>query len=171
VREKDFPRDEQIALVREIKECARRFDARVTLHGDPALAREAKADGVHLAAGGDAAAARRLLGPAALVGLSIHTVAEARAADPAQVDYSIAGSLFESTSKPGHGPALGPDGLAKIVAAARVPVIAIGGIGAENAPVALKAGAAGVAVMGGLMRAADPAAETRRLLAALGGRW
>lgn len=171
VREKDSPRSEQIEFVRAIKELARRWDARVTLHGDPAVARAADADGVHLSAGGDGAAARALLGANALVGLSIHTLDEARAADPAAVDYVIAGPMFESASKPGHGPALGPEGLRAIAAAARVPVIAIGGIDAANAHVALKAGATGVAVMGGVMRATAPADETRRLLSAFSRRW
>jgi thiamine-phosphate pyrophosphorylase len=48
--------------------------------------------------------------------------------DPAPLDYVIAGPVFETASKPGYGPALGPEGLAGIVKASRVPVIAIGGV-------------------------------------------
>lgn len=168
VREKDLSVPEQIALVGEIMERAHPWGASVSLHGDPNDAQEAEADGVHLSAGGNIPAARAVLGPAALVGLSVHTPEEARVLDPALLDYVIAGPLYESVSKSGHGPVLGPEGLKHIVAIAPVPVIAIGGITAANAAAALKAGATGIAVMGGIMRAADPGAEIRALVAALG---
>jgi len=67
------------------------------------------------------------IGSGALVGLSIHSIAEARALDPGFVDYAVAGPVFETPSKPGYGPALGPEGIRAIAAAARVPIIAIGG--------------------------------------------
>ncbi len=92
VREKDLPEDDQIALVRMLLPMARRNGARLTLHGDAALAEAAGADGVHLSAGGDAAASRALLGPDKLIGVSIHTVTEAAAVDPAVADYAIAGT-------------------------------------------------------------------------------
>jgi thiamine-phosphate pyrophosphorylase len=168
VREKDLSVPEQIALVGEIMERAHPWGASVSLHGDPNDAQEAEADGVHLSAGGNIPAARAVLGPAALVGLSVHAPEEARVLDPALLDYVIAGPLYESASKSGHGPVLGPEGLKHIVAIAPVPVIAIGGITAANAAAALKAGATGIAVMGGIMRAADPGAEIRALVAALG---
>ena len=63
VREKDLPEDEQIALVRTLLPMTRRHGARLTLHGDAALAKVCGADGVHLSAGSDPAAARALLGP------------------------------------------------------------------------------------------------------------
>ena len=62
VREKDLPREEQIALAQRLLAVARDWDARLTLHGSPALAQDAGVDGVHLPAGADAAAARALLG-------------------------------------------------------------------------------------------------------------
>jgi len=113
--------------------------------------------------------ARALLGPAALVGISIHHLAEAEALDPA-LDYAVAGPVRETASKPGYGPALGFAGLAAITAATRVPIIAIGGIDAETVPEILASGAIGVAVMGGIMRAANPAGEVKELIAALCGR-
>ncbi|WP_276199561.1 thiamine phosphate synthase [Chelatococcus sp. XZ-Ab1] len=107
--------------------------------------------------------------PHALIGMSVHSPGEARALDPETVDYAIAGPFAETASKPGYGPALGVDGLAAIVRASPVPVIAIGGIDAANVAHCLAAGAAGIAVMGSVMRAADPAAEMARLVAALAG--
>lgn len=170
LREKDLPPSGQIELLHKVMDLAERHGARITLHGEAALAREARAQGVHLPAGSHAAAARRLLGANALVGLSIHSVEEARIADPKILDYVIAGPVFETDSKPGYGPAIGPDGLAQIVKASAVPVIAIGGIHPENVAACRAAGAAGVAVMGGVMRAKNPAGAVMQLLGALGRR-
>jgi thiamine-phosphate pyrophosphorylase len=167
VREKDLPADEQIALARSLAPIAQRYGARLTLHGDADVARTAGVDGVHLSAAGDAATARAVLGPRALVGISIHSAAKAAVLDPRVVDYAIAGPAFLTASKPGYGPALGPNGLAAICRAAPVPVVAIGGIEAENVGDVIKAGAAGVAVMGSVMRSAAPDKTIKDLLDAL----
>lgn len=170
VREKDLPADEQILLVRRLLPVARRSGARVSLHVDDAiLAQHAGADGVHLPAGADARKARTRLGAHKLIGVSIHTVTDAEALDPRCVDYALAGPAFETLSKPGYGPEIGRRGLKDIVAAAPVPVLAIGGINAARIAELVAAGAAGVAVMGAVMRAADPAQEVAGLLAALNG--
>ena len=166
VREKDLPVTEQIALARSLLPVARQFGARLILHGDPAAARGAGVDGAHLAASGDATAARAMLGPEALIGLSVHTPAEAASAFAA--DYIVAGPAYETASKPGYGPALNAAGISAIAKRSSGPVIAVGGIAAHNLSDIMKAGAAGIAVMGGIMRADDPAAEMRDLLVALG---
>jgi thiamine-phosphate pyrophosphorylase len=168
LREKDLPADEQIALARKLAPIAQRYRALLTLHGDTDLGRTAGVNGVHLSANGDAAAARAMLGPHALVGISVHSAAEATALDPSVVDYAIAGPAFLTASKPGYGPALGAAGIATICRAAPVPVVAIGGIEAENVPDVIKAGVAGVAVMGSVMRSAAPEKTIKNLLAALG---
>ena len=168
LREKDLPPTEQIALLRELLSCAGKYRAKVTLHGEAKLAREAGASGVHLPAGCDAAEARRLLGNDALIGLSIHHAEEAHAVDGKLADYVIAGPVFETESKPRYGPALGPEGLALIAEASPVPVVAIGGIKPGTVSDCLLAGAAGIAVMGGVMRAKDPAELVAQLVGALG---
>ena len=169
LREKDLPPDEQILRARALARLAHAVGATLTLHGAAPLAKAAGADGVHLPSGGDAAAARRLLGPGKLVGVSIHTVTEAEAITPAFVDYALAGPAFETASKPGYGPEIGRKGLADIARAAPVPVLAIGGVNAARIGELIAAGAAGVAVMGGVMRAADPAQEVKALIATLKG--
>ena len=112
------------------------------------------------------AAARAGLGVEALAGISAHTMSDIRAAAAAGADYATLSPIFASPSKPGYGPALGLGGL-RAAAGLGLPVIALGGVDSGNARRCLAAGAAGVAVMGGLMRARDPEAETRRLLDAL----
>jgi thiamine-phosphate pyrophosphorylase len=166
LREKDLPADEQLAFARALLPIARGHGARLTLHGDADLARAAGLDGVHLSAQGDAGAARAMLGPHAL-GKSIHSAAEAAALDPVLIDYAVAGPAYLTASKPGYGPALEPDGIAAICRAARVPVVAIGGIEAENAAAVMAAGAAGIAVMGSVMRTDDPGKVIKDLLGVL----
>jgi thiamine-phosphate pyrophosphorylase len=169
LREKDLPPDEQILLARSLLPLAHAKGATFVLHGDASLAADAGADGVHLPSGSDSRAARALIGPSRLLGISIHTVPEAEAVDPALVDYALAGPAFETASKPGYGPEIGRRGFRDITQAARVPVLAIGGINAARLGELIAAGAAGVAVMGGVMRAVDPVQEIRSLIAALNG--
>ncbi len=169
LREKDLPPDEQIVLARGLAATARKANARLMLHGEASLAMLANVDGVHLPAGSDAIAARAALGAEKLIGISIHTAAEAQAIDPAVVDYALAGPAFETPSKPGYGPEIGRKGLAEIAATARVPVLAIGGINAARIAEVIAAGCAGVAVMGSVMRAAYPAAAIEGLVATLRG--
>jgi thiamine-phosphate pyrophosphorylase len=165
LREKDLPEDEQIALLRVLLPIARRNGATLSIHGDAALAKAAGADGVHLPASGDPAASRRLLGTGKLIGVSIHTATEAATVDPAVADYAVAGPAFETASKPGYGPEIGRKGLADLARTSRVPLVAIGGLNATRAAEVLAAGVAGIAVMGSIMRAADPARDMKALLA------
>ncbi len=169
LREKDLPRDEQILLARTLLPTVHASAAKLVLHGEVLLARAAGIDGVHLASGSDLAAARALVGPDRLLGVSIHTATEAAAIDPAFVDYALAGPAFETASKPGYGPEIGRKGLVEIASAARVPVLAIGGVNAARVAELVAAGASGIAVMGGVMRAADPAQEVSALIATLKG--
>jgi thiamine-phosphate pyrophosphorylase len=169
LREKDLPEDEQVPLARMLLPMIRRHGARLSIHGAAALAKLAGVDGVHLPSDADAAAARAELGPQTLIGVSIHTVTEAEAIDPAVVDYALAGPAFETVSKPGYGPEIGRKGLAEMARAARVPLLAIGGINTVRVAEVIAAGCAGVAVMGGVMRAADPGLEVGALVATLQG--
>ncbi|HEY7676646.1 MAG TPA: thiamine phosphate synthase [Candidatus Methylomirabilis sp.] len=133
---------------------------------DVALA--ADADGVHL--GQDdlpAARARRLLPPGGVLGISTHTLEQARRAADAGADYIGAGPVFATATKEtGYAP-LGLAGLAAIAAAVPVPVVAIGGIGPAEAPQVIRAGAMAAAVISALMAAPDIAGATRALLARL----
>jgi thiamine-phosphate pyrophosphorylase len=169
LREKDLPEDEQVLLARSLIPLARRHSAKLMVHGEAALAKRVGTDGVHLPSGANAGAARALLGRDKLIGVSIHTATEAEAIDPRAVDYVLAGPAFETPSKPGYGPEIGRKGFADIARAAPIPVLAIGGINAARIGELIAAGAAGVAVMGGIMRAADPAQEAAGLVATLRG--
>jgi thiamine-phosphate pyrophosphorylase len=165
LREKDLPANERRELLRALVALGRRYGATITVHDDIDGAIATGADGVHLPGGGDPAAARRPL-PSGLIGVSAHTPQEAAAQLAAGADYVTLSPIFLTASKPGYGPAVGLDALAEAARLASGPIIALGGIDEENLAACLAAGARGVAVMGEIMRAADPEAATGRLLAA-----
>jgi thiamine-phosphate pyrophosphorylase len=166
LREKDLPAAERRGLLGRLVALGRRFGGVVTVHEDIAAAVKAGAAGVHLPSGGNVDAARSRL-PKGLIGASAHSADEASALLRGGADYVTVSPVFLSGSKPGYGPALGLDGLALIVAEAPGPVVALGGITNGNAATCLVAGAAGVAVMGEVMRSANPRASVERLLQAI----
>jgi thiamine-phosphate pyrophosphorylase len=134
---------------------------------DVALA--AEADGVHI--GQDDMAvpdARLLLGRRAIIGLSVKTVEQAKAAPLELLDYVAIGGVYGTTSKENARAPIGTDGLRSIVNAVRLrkanfPICAIAGITAENAADVIAAGADGVAVISALSLAADPAKAAQDL--------
>ena len=167
LRDKDMAPAARLALLRRLLDLGRPRGAVVMVGADVSAARLAGAAGVHLPAGGDPAPARAALGPRALVGVSAHNASEAQAAEKAGADYVTLSPIFASPSKPGYGPALGIEGLRAVASRLAIPAIALGGIGAQNAASCLAAGAAGVAVMGEIMRAPEPRIATRAVLAGL----
>lgn len=163
LREKNLPSDQRLALLKRLVALGKPYDATVTVHDDlPAAA--ALGIGLHLPASGSIAEARRALGTEALIGISTHSETDAAAAAAAGADYMTLSPIFVSPSKPGYGPALG---LAALRDTARLPILALGGIDADNAATCIAVGAAGVAMMGEAMRAANPRAFMAELLAQL----
>jgi thiamine-phosphate pyrophosphorylase len=163
LREKDLPSIERRRLLGTLVALGRHYGAAVTMHDDIEAAIQTGAAGVHLPAGSCPAAARARL-PGGLIGASAHSAEEAAELLRGGVDYVTLSPVFITTSKPGYGPALGLDRLASIVAQVSGPVVALGGITAENAASCLSAGAQGVAVMGEIMRARDPRAAVEGIL-------
>jgi len=166
LREKDLPPAERRALLGSLVALGRHFGAVVTVHEDIHAAAAADADGAHLPSAGNVVAARSRL-PHGLIGASAHSADEASALLRAGADYVTVSPIFVTASKPGYGPALGLDGLARIIAEAPGPVVALGGITDGNAAACLAAGARGIAVMGEVMRAEDPRVAVERLLHAI----
>ena len=138
---------------------------------DVALA--AGADGVHV--GQDdmrVEDARRLLGPDAIIGLSIKTVAQANAAPIDRLNYAGVGGVYATTSKDNPDRPIGVTGLRDIVAAFRarkpdLPICGIAGIDSGNAAAVIAAGADGVAVISALSIQPDPQAAARALRAVI----
>jgi thiamine-phosphate pyrophosphorylase len=155
-------------LADRLVEVARPFDARVVVNDRADIARLAGASGVHV--GQDdlpAAAARAIVGPDAIVGLSTHTAEQIEAGLRDPVSYLAVGPVFGTATK---ATGYAPVGLALVRrAAARagaIPIVAIGGIDLARAADVLAAGAASVAVISDLLTD-DPAARVRAYLKAL----
>jgi thiamine-phosphate pyrophosphorylase len=113
------------------------------------------------------AAARRVLGPAAVLGATARAAGAAAEAVAAGASYLGVGPCFATATKTGLPEPIGPPGVRDVAGAGDAPVIAIGGVTAERVPALLAAGAYGVAVVGALSSAADPARATAELMDAL----
>ncbi len=168
LRDKHGTTREMIARARAIK-AALPENVPLLINDRVDVALAAQADGVHI--GWDdmeAEEARLLLGRQAIIGLSLKTVAQARAAPLDHLDYVAVGGVFATRSKDNPDRPVGLDGFKTILAAVRsrapqMPVCAIAGIDAGNAADVIAAGADGVAVISALSLAADPAAAVRDL--------
>jgi len=147
VRERDLDTAHLAALVSDMVRVSRGSGTRVLVNDRIDLALACGADGVHLRGDSVPADAARRLAPAGfLIGRSVHGVDEAVAAG--NVDYLIAGTVFSTPLKPAEVPLLGLDGLAEVVQAVSVPVLAIGGITEERLDEVAATGAAGIAGIG-----------------------
>jgi thiamine-phosphate diphosphorylase len=158
LRERDLACGDRAALAARLYAVLVPVGGRLLLAGSTA-----GPDGQHLAAADPWPA-----WPRGLVGRSCHDETELAAAAAEGAAYATVSPVFATTSKPGYGPPLGLSRLAQLCAGAGLPVYALGGIEtAEQAAACREAGAAGVAVMGAVMRAADPAGLVAALGAAL----
>jgi thiamine-phosphate diphosphorylase len=157
LREKDLPRARRLALATALRAILAPVGGRLIVAGPDPL----DGDAVHLASSDPAPVG------AGLVGRSCHDAGEL--ARLSTEDYATVSPVFATASKPGYGPALGLSGLAALVAGTAKPVLALGGVAsAAEAAACVDAGAQGVAVMGAVMRAADPAAVAAALVAEVG---
>ena len=159
IREKDLPAGQLVELARRTtrlaKERARESErpARIIINDRLDVALAAQADGVHL--GGESAPASDVVrwchagnAPADFViGVSCHSVTEAREAENAKADYIFFGPVFETPSKRPFGAPQGIERLGEVCRSVNIPVVAIGGVNQENAPACVRAGAAGIAAI------------------------
>jgi thiamine-phosphate pyrophosphorylase len=144
VRERDLETAHLASLVGDLVRLSRGSGTRVVVNDRVDVALACGAGGVHLRHDSVPVEAVRTIAPDGfLIGRSVHGLAEAEGAGP--VDYLIAGTIFPTPSKPAATSVLGLDGLAEIVQAVAVPVLAIGGIGREQLDEVAATGAAGVA--------------------------
>lgn len=129
-----------------------------------------KADGWHLRSVISYNSATRMIAQHKLVGQSVHSVSEALVSAQSGYEYLIAGTIFASQSHPDVAPQ-GLSFLRDLCAAVTIPVIAIGGVTPARVADCVAAGAAGVAALSPIMRAADPQAAAREYRQALDAAW
>jgi thiamine-phosphate pyrophosphorylase len=168
LREKEAFPAEFYAQADEAMRIARERGLKVIINDRVDIALALKADGVHLGQNDlPPQAARRLLGPNAIIGFSTHDPGQARAAAQLPIDYLAIGPIFSTASKVASDAPVGLEGLRLVrQAVGAIPLVAIGGITVENSGSVLNAGADAVAVISAIWK---PAAETstriRRFLA------
>lgn len=163
IREKDLPANVLLALVRDAVAAAKSSPrrARVVVNDRLDVALAGGAAGVHL--GTESIPAQEVVrwcrsgnAPAPfLVGVSCHSLEEARDAEEAGANYVYFGPVFETPSKRALGPAQGIARLTEVCRTVRIPVLAIGGIDEENGADCIRAGAAGLAAIRMFQEAAD----------------
>ncbi|MBT3352473.1 MAG: thiamine phosphate synthase [Nitrospinaceae bacterium] len=166
-REKDLPAPKRLALGREVMALARALGARIIVNGDPALADELGAAGVHLGKSSLPVGEVRAT-YSGLIGYSAHSGGEAAEAFAAGADFVTLSPVFPPTSKAASGPILGLEGFRFDVQACGGPVYALGGVSARNAAACIEAGAHGVALIGAILGAPDPARAADEIIRALG---
>jgi thiamine-phosphate diphosphorylase len=159
-------------LARDLRARCRAEGATFIVNDRADLALALDADGLHLGQGDlPAGAARRVLRPGMILGVSTHDEDQADRALGDGADYVAVGSMFPTGTKAGFQ-LVGPDLLRRVRPRISCPLVAIGGITRDNATAVMEAGADAVAVISAICGAVDPEAETRRFLGLLrsGGR-
>ena len=170
LRMKDAP-DEQVAqLGVQARELCDRYGAKLILDDRVNLVVQTGADGVHLGKNDmPIAQAREILGPGKIIGGTANTFEDIVAHWKSGADYIGCGPFRFTTTKKNLSPILGLEGYRDIVARMKdagitLPLVAIGGITAEDIPAILETGVDGIAVSGTVLRAEDPAAEMAKLI-------
>jgi thiamine-phosphate pyrophosphorylase len=162
LRDKHLDDDTFIAVARRVREVCARAAAILIINDRVAVARQSGADGVHLGRDDTSLTrAREILGPDIIIGGTAGNLDDAHAAEDAGADYIGFGHIFPTSSKHKPGPPVGLDGLARVCERVRVPILAIGGITADNARACIDAGARGVAVIAAVCAAPDPPSAAR----------
>ena len=168
-RDKLGAKERVLQNARKVAEAFRGLEATLVMNDSPELALEAGWRAVHVGQG-DArvGAARSVLGPDAIIGASTHNEQQVIEADRLGADYIAIGPIFATSTKADHEPVVGLEGVRRARSLTQRPLVAIGGITAENAGAVIDAGADTVAVIGALLcNDATPAEMVRRFLEAM----
>ncbi|MGO2243331.1 MAG: thiamine phosphate synthase [Halomonas sp.] len=167
LRDKHASDAQMIAQAKRLKSVLAGTGVPLIINDRLAVALESQADGLHVGQSDTAVqAARAAMGEQAIIGLSINTHAQLDAAPRALLDYVGVGPVFATGSKQDHAQPIGFDGLAALVAACRLPSVAIGGLKAEHSNHVRRAGADGLAVISAICGQPDPAQAARAFKAA-----
>jgi thiamin-phosphate kinase len=141
------------------------------INDDIILSKAVQADGVHLGQSDESPnLARQILGPEAIIGISVSTLDELSKTDLSPCDYVGTGPVFHTDTKDDASPVIELSGLKTLVEKISLPVVAIGGINEKNAKSCMENGAAGVSVISAVSRSDDPFASASAIAAACGSK-
>jgi thiamine-phosphate pyrophosphorylase len=156
LREKDASAREFYETALELRKVTERLGVPLVINDRLDIALAAGADGLHIGQSDiPLGAARALLGKSRFIGVSVGSPGEAMAAERGGADYLGAGAVYPTSSKDGVGEAIGLLGLSAIADAVGIPVVAIGGVSAENAAGVMGTGVAGIAVISAILSQPD----------------
>ncbi len=168
LRERDLSTRSLLALAEEVQGYTRASGAALFVNDRGDLAMALGAEGVHLRSDSmPVGAARKLLGPERLIGVSTHSVEEVVKAEGEGADFAVLGPVYETSSKLTYGSPLGLSPIEQAARRCRIPVFAIGGLTASRAREVRLAGAFGVAVISSILGAASVEIAVREMLAAV----
>lgn len=167
-REKECATREFVELARALKTLLAPLGVPLIVNDRVDVALAACADGVHVGQSDmDCRDVRRLLGPSAVIGLSVENLEQALAA-PLEADYLGVGPIFSTPTKTDAAPEWGLAGLAALRQVSQRPLVAIGGIHPDNAGRVIGCGADGIAVVSAICTAPEPELAARRLRREIG---
>ena len=165
LREKDLNDAELMPLAQQIIELCQNYKAKLFINTDIRVARNVGAAGVHLPANAESVGSvKAQTDDNFYIGCSVHYFDEAEKREAEGADFLTYSPIYPTASKPGYGPAVGVENLAKVAAGVKLPVFALGGITPARATECLAAGAFGVAVMSGVMSPKNAGKQARRYL-------
>jgi thiamine-phosphate pyrophosphorylase len=169
LREKDLDPRDLLSLALKVRESTSRHGARLFVNDRADVALAVGADGVHrTGASLPISSLRAIAPPGFLIGASVHSVADARAAEPEGADFLFFGPIYDTPSKRRYGPPQGLALLERVASAVRLPVFAIGGVTPARVAELRRAGAAGVAAIGAVLGSERPGDVVKAFLDALG---
>ena len=165
LRMKRAAREDVLREACEMRRVTRGTGTLFIVNDDPSIAAEAEADGVHVGQGDMPPAEVRAKFPQLkVVGLSTHNLDQVRASLVQPIDYIGVGPVYATPTKEIPDPTLGPEMAGRMIAASRVPAVAIGGINAETLPAVLAAGARNFAVVRAVCQSPDPYSAIKSLM-------
>ena len=165
LRMKHVAREDILREAREMRRVTQGTETLFIVNDDPALAAEAEADGVHVGQDDMPPIEVRAKFPQLkVVGLSTHNLDQVYASWDQPIDYIGVGPVYATPTKDIPDPTLGPEMAGRMIAAARVPAVAIGGINAETLSPVLAAGARNFAVVRAVCQSPDPYSAIRKLV-------
>ncbi len=165
LRHKTLPDDAFVELGKTLLAALRPLGVPLIINDRVEVARAIGADGLHLGQGDMSASdARILIGPDAILGLTIETEDQLDSLPATGVDYLGVGPIRATATKPGHVPPIGMDGFARIAGRTTLSCIAIGGLVAGDTGAIKAVGGAGLAIVSAISRSRDPEQATRKIM-------